>query len=200
MRSEQSKRLTLVLGGVRSGKSSYATSLAKESKLPVTYIASGLSSDPEMRRRFEEHKKSRPKSWSVIEANGKVVEALEEVDLKSGLIILDCLTMFVGELVGRYQISDDDLIDEKIEKEISKRVDEFLDIIGKLKSTVIVVSNEVGLGVVPPYPAGRLFRDLVGLTNRKLAEQADEVIMMTAGIPVEIKNVKCKMKNENGDG
>lgn len=182
------RKLILVLGGVRSGKSSYAASLARESKLSVIYVASGSSSDLEMKRRVEEHKKARPKTWSVIEANGEVVEALKEADKDGGLIILDCLTMFVGELIDRYLIPDDDLVDEKIEEEISKHVDELLSVISKLKSSVIAVSNEVGMGVIPPYPSGRLFRDLTGQVNKKLAEQADEVIMLVAGLPMKIKN------------
>lgn len=192
MSSEQSKRLILVLGGVRSGKSSYAASLAQESKHPVTYIASGAASDSEMKRRIEEHKKARPKNWLIIEANGEVIEALKRADQDGDLIILDCLTMFVGELIDRYQIPDDNLVDKKIEEEICKQVDELLNVISKLKSSIIVVSNEVGMGVIPPYPSGRLFRDLTGHVNKKLAQQADEVIMLVAGIPTKLKTEELK--------
>jgi adenosylcobinamide kinase/adenosylcobinamide-phosphate guanylyltransferase len=188
------KRLILVLGGARSGKSFYASEIAKSFGGPVTYVATGNSSDPEMRRRIEKHKQLRPKEWETIEAGKDVIPALREADKRRGLIILDCLTLFVSHLLEQMELAEE-IIEDRLEVEIMKRINELVEALKKLKSQVIVVSNEVGLGIVPPFPAGRLFRDVAGWANQKVAEAADEVYFMTAGIPIQIKNQISKIKN-----
>jgi adenosylcobinamide kinase/adenosylcobinamide-phosphate guanylyltransferase len=179
-------KLILVLGGARSGKSSYAVSIAGTTGNIVTYIASAAIDDDEMRRRVDEHKRSRSKEWVTIEANGRIFEALKEAGSTGGTIILDCLTMAISGFMSE-DTGDCKLVDSSYEESIRLKVKELIDAICGLKDYVVVVSNEVGLGVVPPYPSGRLFRDMVGIANKELAARAHEVVFMVSGIPVKVK-------------
>ncbi len=181
------KNLILILGGVRSGKSSYAAEMAKGCGASVTYVATGNCSDPEMRRRIEEHRRHRSKEWKTVEAGKDGIPKLREVDKREGLIIFDCLTIYISNLLEGEKFFEE-IIEAQLEVEVEQEIDELVETFKKLKSQVIVVSNEVGLGIVPPFPAGRLFRDLAGRANQAVAEAADEVYFMMAGIPVKIKS------------
>lgn len=180
------KKLVFILGGARSGKSSFASEIAKSFGDSVTYIATGNSSDPEMRRRIEQHKQLRPKEWKTIEAGKEVITALREADNRGGLIVFDCLTLFISHLLEGEKFSEE-IFEAQLEVELMKKISELVEMLRNLKSQVIVVSNEVGLGIVPSFPAGRLFRDIVGKANQKIVEAADEVYFMAAGIPLKIK-------------
>lgn len=178
-------RLTLVLGGARSGKSSYAAQLAKETGMPVVFIASALATDRELGRRIQRHKEDRPSTWTTIEAGADPVGIIAGAD-GTGILVIDCLTMMIsGQLDER--LLDGELIDPVDEAEALARATEIVNTIASLKKPAIVVSNEVGLGLVPPYPSGRLFRDLAGWANKELASHADEVFLMVAGIPMKVK-------------
>ncbi len=179
-------KLILVLGGARSGKSLHAASIAGTTGNIVTYIASAVIEDDEMRRRVDEHKRSRSKEWVTVEADGRIFEVLDEVGRSGGTIILDCLTMAINGLMTE-DAAYCDLVDSASEESLQLKVRELVDAICGLKDCVIVVSNEVGLGVVPPYPSGRLFRDMVGMANKELAARADEVVFMVSGIAVKVK-------------
>lgn len=179
-------RLTLVLGGVRSGKSTHALSLAEASGLPITFLASGAATDSEMERRIANHKEGRPDGWSVVECGSEPGPGLRDADTRSGLIVLDCATMLISRWLDEHEMAGD-LIEADVESDLKTRLDELVGAIRAVKSPVIVVANEVGMGVVPPYPSGRLFRDLAGQANRRLAAEADEVVMMVAGLPIRLK-------------
>ncbi|MFH1519545.1 MAG: bifunctional adenosylcobinamide kinase/adenosylcobinamide-phosphate guanylyltransferase [Candidatus Omnitrophota bacterium] len=171
------KQFILVLGGARSGKSSYAVELAKKLKKRTVFIATATVSDGEMKKRIELHKKVRPRQWKLIEEGKNINSILPTLKDKYRVVLIDCLGFLISNLLA------DNLEDKKIEIRIKKLISTIL----KLKVTTILVSNEVGMGIVPISLLARRFRDLVGLSNQMIAKKADEVIFMQAGIPVRIK-------------
>ena len=178
------KKFILILGGVRSGKSSYAVALAKKFKKKTAFIATATVSDSEMKKRIELHKKSRPRQWKLIEEGKDISLILSKLKGKYEVVLIDCLGLLISNFLA------DNLEDKKIEIRIKK----LISTIGKLKATTILVSNEVGMGIVPISPLARRFRDLVGLSNQMIVKKADEVIFMQAGIPMTIKKGKNNAK------
>lgn len=172
------KKLILILGGARSGKSSYAVEMAKGFRKKVVFIATAANCDEEMAKRIAMHKKSRPRQWKLVEEGRDVSVILPVLKDKYEVVLIDCLGLLVSNLLA------DDLADEEIEK----RVKELVEVILKTNVTTIVVSNEVGSGIVPMNALARRFRDLLGISNQMIAKKADEVIFMRAGIPVRIKD------------
>lgn len=170
-------KFIFVFGGVRSGKSSYAVKLAKASKQKVGFIATAGAGDDEMERRIKTHKKSRPSSWKLIEEGINVDEALSKLKLKNGLVIVDCLGLLVTNM----------LMDKMSDGAIRKKINSVCSAIKKSGLDVIVVSNDVGSGLVPDNLLARRFRDLLGLANQIMAKKSNEVIFMQVGIPVKLK-------------
>ena len=178
--------ITLILGGARSGKSSYAQKLAEDSGESVTFIATAQALDDEMSARIQKHRAERPADWETLEIQFDIAACVEQI--KSKVVILDCITLLISNLL--MQFVKDDLVDETpfmlaVRKEINE-----------LASTLrahgqdqdwLIISNEVGLGLVPPYQMGRVYRDAIGWANQQLAREADKVILMVAGIPTMIK-------------
>jgi len=184
-------KLILVLGGARSGKSTYAQRLAGEittGSSRVAYVATGVACDDEMRARVEHHRRSRPPEWATIEAPAEVAQAIQRAGEEYSVMIVDCLTtLMTNWLAERGQLEEPTESLVKLEKVILEQVEELVHAVRGAKAAVIVVSNEVGLGVVPTFKAGRVFRDLAGLANQFIAREADEVYVMWAGIPQRIK-------------
>ena len=170
------RKSILILGGARSGKSKFAIELASAIS-PKTFIATLEPKDEEMRQRVEEHKKQRGKEWGLIEEPIQLVQALKKALLEEGAVVVDCITLWISNL----------LLEDKSEKEILKLAKELADVITKADSLLILVSNEVGAGIVPEYPLSRKFRDLLGEVNQILASACDDVYLMVAGIPVLVK-------------
>lgn len=177
-------RLTLILGGARSGKSSYAQSLAGATGKSVTFIATAQALDEEMSARIQKHRAERPVNWETLEIPFEVASHMRQI--KSDVVILDCITLLVNNLL--MQFVKDDFVDEiPFMQAIQKEIDGFVAKISGQKQDWVIVSNEVGLGLVPPYQMGRVYRDGLGWANQRLARAADEVIFMVAGIPTVIK-------------
>ena len=183
--------ITLILGGARSGKSTFAEKLALEEKArTVTYIATADSQDAEMEERISIHKKRRPGGWRTWEG---AIEALpREVALMEGVLLFDCLTMYLSRLFLASPHADSD--DEKKWIAAEGEILESLEAIygnfvhsGGGEKHLIVVSNEVGFGLVPPYRMGRRFRDLQGRGNQLSADYADNVALVVAGLPLWVK-------------
>lgn len=178
-------RLILILGGARSGKSAYAQEVAKrlsQGKREVIYIATAVATDEEMGERIARHRAARPPSWKTVEAPQRAAGAIEEVGEEGQVIILDCLTLLINNLmVGK---ADGEAT---VEEDILGEVQRLVQAAKGAKSEVIVVSNEVGLGVVPATKIGRLFRDIAGRANQLVAREADEVYLMWAGIATRVK-------------
>ena len=170
-------KIIFIVGGARSGKSAYALKLAKEYKTGVAYIATGETRDDEMRRRIAAHRKSRPRGWKTFEVPVEVSAILEKSCKNFRLVIIDCLTLWVSNMMmgGRTGTA----IETEAEKMVSR--------LRKIKADSIIVSNEVGLGIVPNNRMARDFRDCAGRTNQVVAQKADEVIFMVAGIQWRIK-------------
>lgn len=177
-------RLTLILGGARSGKSSYAQSLAEATGQSVTFIATAQALDEEMSRRIQQHRAERPASWETLEIPLDLASHVQQV--QSDVVILDCITLLVSNLL--MQFAKDDLVDEApFAKSLQKEVEELIKSIRGREKHWILISNELGLGLVPPYQMGRVYRDWLGWANQRLAREADKVIFMVAGIPTVIK-------------
>jgi len=183
-REKPEKKLILILGGVRSGKSAFALELARRMGRQVAFIATAQAEDEEMRRRIEEHRKARPPHWRTIEAPLGVARALREESDRADVILLDCLTLLVSNLLLE---AGEGASTQDAAARVTTEVEELLRGFQRGAATLIVVSNEVGMGVVPPYPLGRAYRDLLGKANQILSQAADKVYWMLAGLPVEIK-------------
>lgn len=177
------KSFTLILGGARSGKSTYAQHVAETSGQPVTFVATAVAFDQEMTDRIAVHRAERPADWRTIEAPSAVGRAIQAAD-PAEMVLLDCLTLLVNNVIldlpepldaSMAQAAIDAEVDELIAAHIQGQAD------------WIVVSNEVGLGLVPGYPLGRVYRDVLGRANQRLATYASKVIFMVAGLPLTVK-------------
>ena len=175
------KKCIFILGGARSGKSTYAQQLAQQMGQNVLFVATAEALDDDMRERIDNHKKSRPKSWRTLELPKGIAEKLAEESGGADVVLIDCLTLLVSNLLG------DDLDSRRAEEKVMPEIEKLLSVIKKLNATVIIVSNEVGLGLVPDNKLGRIYRDLLGQVNRLIALSADEVYCMVAGLPLKVK-------------
>jgi adenosylcobinamide kinase / adenosylcobinamide-phosphate guanylyltransferase len=176
--------ITLILGGARSGKSSYAQTLAEESGKSVTFIATAQALDDEMSARIQKHRAERSANWETLEIPLDIASRTQRIN--SEVVILDCMTLLISNLL--MQFVKDDLVDEApFKMVVQKEVNELLTKIREQEQNWIIISNEVGLGLVPPYQMGRVYRDWLGWANQRLAREADKVILMVAGIPMVIK-------------
>ena len=180
-RPARRKELILILGGVRGGKSSFAQSLARSMSESVTYIAPAEAGDEEMRRRIDEHRRSRPQSWRTIEEPLHPASALLSAP-ETEVVVLDCMTLLASNLLLANEESA-----AAAEQAVDAEVTALLQAYEKGAATFIIVSNEVGMGVVPPYELGRVYRDLLGRANQRVARAADRVYWMLSGLPIEVK-------------
>jgi adenosylcobinamide kinase/adenosylcobinamide-phosphate guanylyltransferase len=174
--------LTLILGGARSGKSSFAEQVARETGKPVAFIATATAGDDEMAERIRKHQASRPADWQTLElplALGRRLAAP-----LAPVIIVDCITLLVTNVL--FSLPEDTPA-ETVQQNVQLEIDELVEAQARLGGQWLLVSNEVGLGLVPPYPLGRVYRDVLGWANQRLARAAKRVIFMVAGIPMVIK-------------
>jgi adenosylcobinamide kinase / adenosylcobinamide-phosphate guanylyltransferase len=180
--------LTLVLGAARSGKSAYATDLAVQSGLPVLFVGTAQPRDREMLARIRRHRRSRPRDWRTLEEPlAPVQRALEEARTDE-TVLLDCLTVWVGNLLHHHVASADHPKAKEVKTARGFAHGE-LSLLRRLRTmNMIIVSNEVGGGVVPASPLGRIYQDLLGELNQSTARQADNVIYLIAGIPLYLKD------------
>jgi len=215
-------RLTFILGGARSGKSSFAERLASQRSARVAYIATAQALDDEMGARIAMHRQNRPASWQTLEIPSGVGQVISSDPPDAEVVILDCLTLLVSNLLfqastrldvrperssGTEQSSGNELCsgaehhpefeshssveyllanDMIARAAIEQELDELQDAIRGSSAYWILVSNEVGMGLVPPYPQGRIYRDLLGWANQRMASMADRVYFMVAGIPMRL--------------
>ena len=182
-------QLTLITGGARSGKSRFAELLAAHAKRPVIYIATAQILDKEMALRVKKHQKQRPSNWRLIEEPLNIHDTLMQLKDEDGIILLDCVTLWLTNLLLAGYVPDDhDRFNDTLEPQILKSVQSVALLARDIKPQVIFVSNEVGQGIVPENPMARAYRDLAGRGNQILAHSADQVYMVVAGIPMEIKH------------
>jgi len=185
-------KVALILGGARSGKSRYAVELAQALGPSILYLATCRPADAEMRRRITRHRRERPSTWRTLEApddlpaallahsrwpEGRGTASIGGSRSADG-VLLDCLTLYLADLLRRHRR------DALVEREVAR----LCRALPQVRCPVIVVSNEVGAGVVPERPLGRRFRDLAGWANQAVARCADRVILMVAGMPLVVKS------------
>ena len=157
----------------------------------MLFVATAVAGDEEMWHRIQEHQQARPTTWSTIEITTHIGSQIEQKIGGAKVVIVDCITLLVGNIFSQYsdqagEPTDAALIDKKVTSEIS----ELIECINRIDASFIIVTNEVGMGLVPANRAGRLYRDLLGKTNQTLAGHADEIYLMVAGLPVKIKPAK----------
>lgn len=177
MQETYRKTVTLVLGGVRSGKSRYAVKLASQASR-VIFLATAKPSDAEMRAKIARHQAERPSQWLTVEEPLALGRVLKQHESGNQLFLIDCLTLFAANLLEA---------EADNEEVLRASVARFCAVLQSISSSVVLVSNEVGSGVVPAYAVGRRFRDLAGEMNQSIAALADSVLLMVAGLPIVLK-------------
>ena len=170
---------TLILGGARSGKSTCAERRAAESGRPVLYVATATAGDDEMAERIAAHRAARPAAWRTVEAPLDPAAAIREHARPGHLVLLDCVTLWVSNRLLAEPTSTD--------AELVAQAEAIAEAARAREVDLVAVSNEVGLGVVPPYPLGRRYRDALGRVNQALAARADEALFLVAGLPLRLK-------------
>ena len=186
-----SRKCILILGGARSGKSRFAQELAQQLGEKVLFVATGDPLDEEMSLRIAEHKKNRPKNWRTLEARINVGQRITEQIGNAEVVIIDCLTLLISNVLltgeNKESIEADQIDYASADGKVVTEIEGLMRCLNNTKAIFILVSNEVGMGLVPPYKSGRIYRDLLGKANQLLAQQADEVYFMVAGIPWQLK-------------
>jgi adenosylcobinamide kinase / adenosylcobinamide-phosphate guanylyltransferase len=170
--------ITFVLGGARSGKSAYAERLAIDSGLPVTYIATAQIGDAEFAERVRLHRVRRPGEWALVEASADLAGALRDADREGQCVLIDCLTLWLATLL---------LSNDSDETAARDAFDAFDHALAQTRGKVIVVSNEIGLGVVPLGSVTRLYVDELGRLNQRVAAASTRAVFMAAGLPLALK-------------
>lgn len=176
------KRLSLILGGARSGKSVFALGLAERAGKRVVFAATAEAGDEEMYARIERHRRERPDQWRTLEARMGVGKAIRREVGDADAVVVDCVGFLVANVMG--EVGEDA---SAVEERVGREIDDLLSAFADGAASFIVVSNEVGMGVVPAYASGRVFRDALGRANQRLARAADQVYWMLAGLSVEVK-------------
>ncbi len=170
--------LIMVTGGARSGKSEFALEKAASYTGNKAYLATAEALDDEMLQRVTLHRKSRGPDWATIEEPINICNAVKEAQGSYQVVLMDCLTIWISNLLTRISLN---------EEEARGRIEEFVAMLPSLKCNLVVVTNEVGMGVVPENPLARLFRDLAGLANQKLRKAASEAYFMVSGFQMKLK-------------
>ena len=192
-----SKRLILVTGGARAGKSDFALRVAQGLSLPaepgstpVLFVATAEAGDAEMEERIRRHRSSRPPEWHTLEEPIRLPEAVstalrESGTRDAGVVVVDCLNMWVSNML----LAGRDGEQVAIEEGVMDSARRLLECYQQGRASFVLVSNEVGLGLVPSHPLGRHFRDVLGKVNQLVAAEADEVYLLVAGLPLELKSL-----------
>jgi adenosylcobinamide kinase / adenosylcobinamide-phosphate guanylyltransferase len=175
------KRSVLLIGGARSGKSSFAEEMARQVGGEVLFVATAEARDEEMRRRIEVHQKSRPAHWYTLEAPCRVGSCISQDSHNLSVVVLDCITLLVNNILCQHMAVHGEDVDEKaVENDVKTEISAIIDCIHQSSATYILVTNEVGAST-------RIYRDVLGRTNQMLARAVDEVYLMVAGIPLRVK-------------
>ena len=186
-------KLIFILGGARSGKSSYAETRAIElGGDKILYVATAEAKDEEMVERINMHRSRRPAAWQTLEAAQNVAGAITKKQIHAKVILVDCLSMLVSNILVTHAAPESDhtptiALEKIIEPQVHEEIEALLSLIKQNEVDFIIVSNEVGMGLVPAYEMGRLYRDILGRANQTIARAADEVIFMVSGLPMQVK-------------
>lgn len=186
--------LFLVLGGARSGKSRYAEDLAAQMAHgePALYLATATAGDDDMRQRIAAHQAERPAHWHTIETPLAPAEALRSTRDSMPVVLLDCITLLVSNVLLADDVDADAIEESEAQSRIDRVIDDLLAAYDAGSASLILISNEVGMGIVPAYPLGRVYRDILGRVNARLAARADVVLLMVAGLPIDVKSLSTQ--------
>lgn len=189
-------RLILISGGARSGKSTFAERLAIKSGRSVAFIATATAGDEEMRERIARHRDARPETWHTIEEPLDLAGAVLQASKLADVLLLDCITLWLNNLFsqkfGQYEGGEGQPASSKLFDDAAlQQIEKLLAVVQSLEpdKTLLIVTNEVGLGIVPAYVSGRLYRDTLGYVNQRLAQAADRVYFMVAGMGIDLKRL-----------
>ena len=178
------RRLIFLLGGARSGKSRYAEEWARQQGGNVLFVATAEAHDADMRERIADHRAARPTDWHTLEAPRDSATHIATCQLPHDTLILDCITLMTSQVLLELPES---ATQREANAAILEEIERLLEVYAHSEATWLVVSNEVGMGVAPPTRLGVLFRDMLGRANQRIAAQADEVLLLVAGIPWRLK-------------
>lgn len=178
------KKLIFLLGGARSGKSRYAEQWAKAHGSQVLYVATAAALDEDMRARIAAHQAERPAQWHTLEAPHQTHQRIADCRLPYDTLLLDCLTLLTSNVLLQCPES---ATQDEANRAILTQINGLLHVYRQSEAVWLVVSNEVGMGVVPPSRLGRAFRDMLGRANQRLAQEADDVLLLVAGLPWKLK-------------
>jgi adenosylcobinamide kinase/adenosylcobinamide-phosphate guanylyltransferase len=179
-----SRHVTLILGGARSGKSAHAQKLAEESRKAVLFVATAEALDDEMAERIRRHQQERPAHWRTLEAPCAVAEQIRQTASAGELILLDCVTLLASNVIAPLP---EPYNSGAAEAALNAEIDALLALMDASEHEWLIISNEVGLGLVPDSALGRVYRDALGRANQRLAAAADEVLFLAAGLPLRLK-------------
>jgi adenosylcobinamide kinase / adenosylcobinamide-phosphate guanylyltransferase len=192
-------KLMLVMGGARSGKSDFALRLAQRRTGPVIFVATATADDAVMADRITAHRRSRPAEWETVEAPTGVASALQGRTGTAEAIIVDCLTLLTSNVLmkvaGELGEESREIIPMMRER-MRAEIDGLVEVFQRSRADLIVVSNEVGEGIVPAFPLARAYRDMLGWSNTYLAARADAVYLLVAGLPVDVKRLAAETERE----
>jgi adenosylcobinamide kinase / adenosylcobinamide-phosphate guanylyltransferase len=182
------KTVKLILGGARSGKSTFAQEYARKNANRVLFVATATAGDEDMRLRIEKHRSERPACWRTLEAYLHVGCRIEAEIGDAELVIIDCITLLINNLFACYdEAVFDNIQDSVLESRARSEIGELQTCLTKSTASFLIISNEVGLGIVPDNRMGRLYRDILGRVNQMLSQSSDEVYLLVAGIPLRVK-------------
>lgn len=182
--------IILVTGGARSGKSSFAESLCIKQNNKTAYIATSVAFDDEMKNRVKKHQESRPKEWKTYEIYKDIYSIVEALDKNHDTVIMDCVTLMVNNLMFTHGIEVDEASSEELnelENYIREQINKLLEAVKKTNLYFVIVTNEIGMGIVPENKLSRIYGDFVGRVNQLIASYSDEVYFVVSGIPMKVK-------------
>lgn len=182
--------IILVTGGARSGKSSFAESLCIKQNNKTAYIATSVAFDDEMKNRVKKHQESRPKSWKTYEIYKDIYSIVEELNKNYDTVIMDCVTLMVNNLMFTHGIEVDEATSEELnelENYIREQITKLLEAVKKTNLYFVIVTNEIGMGIVPENKLSRIYGDFVGRANQLIASYSNEVYFVVSGIPMKVK-------------
>lgn len=182
--------IILVTGGARSGKSSFAESLCIKQNNKTAYIATSVAFDDEMKNRVKKHQESRPRSWKTYEIYKDIYSIVEELNKNHDTVIMDCVTLMVNNLMFTHGIEVDESTSEELnelENYIREQITKLLEAVKKTNLYFVIVTNEIGMGIVPENKLSRIYGDFVGRANQLIASYSNEVYFVVSGIPMKVK-------------
>ncbi|WP_434793840.1 Bifunctional adenosylcobalamin biosynthesis protein CobU [Terrisporobacter petrolearius] len=182
--------IILVTGGARSGKSSFAESLCIKQNNKTAYIATSVAFDDEMKNRVKKHQESRPKNWKTYEIYKDIYSIVEELNKNHDTVIMDCVTLMMNNLMFTHGIEVDEATSEELnelENYIREQITKLLEAVKKTNLYFVIVTNEIGMGIVPENKLSRIYGDFVGRANQLIASYSNEVYFVVSGIPMKVK-------------